>query len=212
MTPKNLQDEIVNILKLSFKSLINSWNGSDKIRLTIPFEGKQKRLSEQEFRFLFIEQFLLDTRLLDTRLSDYSLSIETPTIRTYAFTNCKHNNSFIYPNSSGRRGNIDLVIYLGKERVCLIEFKANNASEFEHGKDFAKLKYEPGTDTVRIFAEVFKKTNDKTILSLKNKISCNKFCTLSESTIFLGFSINHNTDSRVLITYNKDNKFNISKI
>ena len=71
--------------------------------------------------------------------------METPTRKNYSgFSKSKEcPNPKPQPNDYGRSGEFDLVIYELEEyklkRRCLIEFKANNASELDHKKDFVKL-------------------------------------------------------------------------
>jgi len=57
------------------------------------------------------------------------------------------------------------------KRVCLIEFKANNADEVDHEKDFLKLKNEEKDDVnvLRYFIEIVKSYRNDTIESLKGK-------------------------------------------
>ena len=62
------------------------------------------------------------------------------------------------------------------KRKCLIEFKANNADEHDHWKDFVKLNNlnEGGEDVLRYFIEVIKSYTENgensTVESLRGKL------------------------------------------
>jgi hypothetical protein len=62
------------------------------------------------------------------------------------------------------------------KRIALIEFKANNASLFDHKKDFVKLNNsEEGTeDILRFFIEIIKSFDKDTLLNLQYKIKGNE--------------------------------------
>ena len=126
--------------------------------------AKGTRISEQELRFAFVEEFNYYCR--ENKI-DLFYSVETPTKDTYSdfSTNPKRN-----PN--GRSAEFDMVIYdENLYRVCLIEFKANNADEVDHKKDFLKLDRDEGDNdsVLRYFIEIAKSYSEKTINSLKEK-------------------------------------------
>ncbi|WP_052306009.1 hypothetical protein [Phocaeicola salanitronis] len=94
------------------------------------------------------------------------------------------------PLLAGQSANFDFVIHDNNfRRIALIEFKANNADEYDHAKDFKKLNnQEEGDDSVlRYFIEIVKNANDRTYSSLHGKIEGNedifRCCSLSDGNI-----------------------------
>lgn len=154
-------------------------------KIHIPKNQGEYRISEQELKYIFIELFCKDDDF-----DDYTYSIETPTKLRYKFT---QNGKLTYPKSrEGRKANIDIVIFRKQERVCILEFKANNADAHSHAKDFMKLRDEPGKDLIRIFVELYTETDDTTLNNVANKLFQNKYgVNLDDNTIFIGLSVNH---------------------
>ena len=110
-----------------------------KSRLVFPMYGEHRnhetRISEQELRFSFVEAF---NKYCDKKNIDLFYSVETPTKDTYSGFKDKKEEPKQDPN--GRSAEFDLVIYNNDlKRVCLVEFKALNADEHDHWKDFVKL-------------------------------------------------------------------------
>ena len=145
--------------------------GETKTRIVFPhFSNGDTRISEQELRFAFVEAFNASQAVMDNNLF---YSVETPTRLKY-----KDFSSAPIQDEGGRSGEFDMVIFNDKqERVCLIEFKANNADTIDHRKDLLKLNKE-GDGILTFFIEVLKSytTGDeetKTIGSLKRKIKLN---------------------------------------
>ncbi len=145
--------------------------GETKTRIVFPhFSNGGTRINEQELRFAFVEAFNASQAVKDNNLF---YSVETPTRLKY-----KGFSSDPQQNDNGRSGEFDMVIFNEKqERVCLIEFKANNADATDHEKDLLKLDKE-GDGILTYFIEVLKSytTGDeetKTIGSLKRKIKLN---------------------------------------
>lgn len=145
-------------------------------RLVFPSYYKDKRpietrISEQELRFIFVEVF---NAYCDMEQLDLYYSVETPTKDTYKyFADSKENPM---PHDKGRSAEFDLVIFdEHMNRRCLVEFKAKNANEHDHKKDFVKLNnpIEGGNDVLRYFIEVIKSYNDNTKDSLKTKLDNN---------------------------------------
>ena len=131
-----------------------------KNRLIFPKNrNKETRVSEQELRFAFVEAFIESG---NKGKHDLFYSIETPTTETYSF------------KGKGRRsGNFDVVIFDGKmQRVCLMEFKANNPRIKEHNKDFEKLtnSEESKNAELRYFIEIVENNNKRTSTNLKDKL------------------------------------------
>ncbi|MCR5424260.1 MAG: hypothetical protein K6E93_05795 [Bacteroidales bacterium] len=163
-------------------------------RLHIPDRTDSNRVSEQELKYLFIQEFLNCEKC-----NNYSFSIETPTENeNYRFSNKdkKKIKPLKYPpeDRTGRCGNIDVVIFKGSNRVAIIEFKANNSGWFEHGKDFLKLANEPnqGHSLLRCFVEVYSKTDNNLIENnVAKKVYDNEYYPKASNTIFIGYSLYH---------------------
>lgn len=146
--------------------------GEIATRLIFPkYANNGIRISEQELRFAFVEAFNASQDVEDANLF---YSVETPTEKQYTgFTKGKP-MAVKDSDMDGRSGEFDLVILNDKhERVCLIEFKANNAGKSEHEKDLLKLK-EEGNGRLCYFIEVLRSySGTNTIGSLKNKFRLN---------------------------------------
>ena len=116
------------------------------------------RVSEQELRFMFVEEL---NKYCDAhREWEVYYSVETPTSNSYQLT-----------GESQQSGCIDLCIH-GKDlkRIALIEFKALNPSEHDHAKDAFKLKHEIEGE-FRYFIEIVKSHNCKTRGSIVDKLN-----------------------------------------
>lgn len=98
-------------------------------------------------------------------------------------------------DDKGRSGEFDMVIFELDEkrkkliRKCLIEFKAKNASELDHKKDFVKLSdsKEGGNGVLRYFIEILESYDEATISSLREKIASK-----SDITGFVCYSLKTN--------------------
>lgn len=127
------------------------------------------RISEQELRFVFVEQL---NKKIDEGWDVY-YSVETPTYDAYSgFSNGEPPKR----DEKGRSGEFDLVIFDNRlKRIALIEFKANNASEHEHMKDFVKLNNpkEGDNNVHRYFIEIVKSYDNGTLSSLRSKTEGN---------------------------------------
>ena len=123
-------------------------------------EGKV-RVSEQELRFMFVEEL---NKYCDEN-PDWKVfySVETPTSNSYRLT-----------GEGFQSGCIDLCIH-GKdlERIALIEFKALNPSEHDHAKDSFKLKHEIQGE-LRYFIEIVKSHSSETHKTIIKKLSVEK--------------------------------------
>lgn len=155
-------------------------------RLLVPqYRDGGGRISEQELKHVFIQEFLSCPTF-----EGWKYSIETPSVNIYKFT-CGHKplSEFkIGPDHGGRSANIDLCLYCDNKPSVLIEFKANNPGYFEHGKDFFKLENEPN-DSLKYFVELYQNTNKATMKSIEEKLFINTYCKLPENVLFLGFSL-----------------------
>ena len=187
MTTEELKKTIDNIITKTFTRLENVYlkhkerfsdtlplsPSENESRLVFPAyyydeSGEKKvkgtRISEQELRFAFVEEFNYYCR--ENKINLY-YSVETPTKNTYSDF-----SSDPKMNPEGRSAEFDLVIYdENLHRVCLIEFKANNADWVDHKKDFLKLDNEEKDkeDVLRYFIEIVKSYKDDTINNLKGK-------------------------------------------
>ncbi len=212
MDKQDLKKHVDAIIEKTFFRLSNAYQhkeGYTKTPITCPkkecrlvfpayYKDKEKngtRISEQELRFCFVEAL---NDYCDTKGLNLFYSIETPTIDKYSgFTKKEGCNP--KPNSDGgRSAEFDLVIFdENLKRKCLIEFKANNADEHEHLKDFVKLNNseEGGDDVLRYFIEVIKSYTEgdstkRTVGSLKKKLEINN------GAIFYCYALEGKSDRR----------------
>ena len=103
-------------------------------------------MSEQELRFVFVEQF-------NKIAKDNNLyySVETPTRGKYSFS--KKEKPCV--NKNGQSGEFDMVIHNEQgERICLIEFKANFPAVGDYEKDFLKLENESNSGCPAYFIQL----------------------------------------------------------
>lgn len=117
---------------------------------------KYTRISEQELRFLFVEEFLKKLN------NGFYYSVETPTKEKYKFGKT---NDDIKNDVSGRSASIDMCIFkkCNKNkytRIFNIEFKNTNASKKSISKDILKLMNEKENGA---FLLLLKNTNKGTL-------------------------------------------------
>lgn len=178
-TPKEYIEEII---QKTFEAIQDAYNYQTENAPKLDNQNRQKlsrvvfpqkrdettRISEQELRCIFIEQ-------LNKKINegwDVFYSIETPTRSAYKGF-CRGETP--RQDESGRSGQFDLVIFNNRlERIALIEFKANNASDHEHLKDYVKLNNPKEGDALRYFIEIVKSFDNGTLSSLCNKTEGNK--------------------------------------
>jgi hypothetical protein len=168
-------DSVVNICRAVLKRLsemdYERKGGSSVERLIFPNtspsikEGKTftevellkyTRISEQELRFLFVEEFLKEPS------NDFYYSVETPTKEKYKFGKT-HDDIKIDP--SGRSASIDMCIFKKcsenkYHRLLNIEFKNANTSKKSISKDILKLMHEEENGA---FVLLLKNTNTGTL-------------------------------------------------
>ena len=126
---------------------------------------KYTRISEQELRFLFVEQFLKDTD------KDLFYSVETPTEKKYRFG--KTNEDIPILDDTGRSASIDMCVFKRDSdnkynRFLNIEFKKANASKKSISKDILKLMNENQNGA---FILLLKNTDAGTLKSVFQKFS-----------------------------------------
>ena len=164
--------------------------GDNGSRLIFPhystvYRDGETRISEQELRFVFIEQF--NAYCAENNLKLF-YSVETPTEYKYTFTD--KNNP--HKDDDGQSAMFDLCIHNENlERIALVEFKALNPDEFCYNKDFCKLDAEkeckPELET--FFIMMVKKTNTGTYGHIRKKIE-NK----GENTVFRCYDLEAGED------------------
>lgn len=154
------------------------------------YSDGRTRISEQELRFAFVEAFIASE---DVKAKKFYYSIETP-------TQCKYkgfsSNPQVAKDGEGRSGEFDMVIFNDKlQRICLIEFKANNPGIIEHKKDLLKLKTEGSQEQTgeicRYLIEVLESYNNGTISNLKGKVQQENE---DNKTVVLCFSLEQRED------------------
>ena len=131
-------------------------------QLIFPSKNSGKRISEQELRQLFIEEF-------KEKHTDLYFSIETPTVYKYSFTNELND---ICVSEKGQSALIDMCILQKKSevsdynRLLNIEFKHKNVTEAIISKDILKLMHEKEDGA---FILLLKNTDDGTLKSVFKK-------------------------------------------
>lgn len=179
MDNERIKERIVEILSNTFKVIDKCYEHNDEAskkadfekagsRLIFPCYSKtyrkgMRRISEQELRFVFIEQF---TQYCEEKNWDAYYSVETPTEWKYKFSGEEFPHKT--DDGSGQSAMIDVCIHNNSgERICLIEFKAGNPDEFCYLKDFVKLNEEQG---LCFFIQLLEKQGGRTQDSILTKI------------------------------------------
>ena len=185
--PKDIKEFVDKVADNTFETLHAIYKNERPLypqdnghsRLIFP-NGKEKdaeieeendlRVSEQELRFTFIEEFY---KLCSEKYCDYLYSVETPTIGHYDFKTDEKKPQRV-PQEKGQSGNFDMVIH-NKEnkRVCLIEFKALNVLQEKIEKDYVKLmnEEEGNGDVMRYFIHLLPSHNSGTVKNVRNKLN-----------------------------------------
>lgn len=217
-----IEQHIERILKETFSRLYSCYpqigkeclDNSNNTRLIFPPYGEDQngeaRVSEQELRFTFVEAFNNHCKKCEAA-AEFRYSVETPTNGKYRFKN----TDSPHIDNNGKSGNMDLVIHdKGGERLCLIEFKANNPEPKEIEKDLVKLTNceecdrETGKPIPRYFIGMVKSTQpESTKKSIKDKIDKirvkPKDDRNSEQVYIIFFNLDDNS-----ILYEENFKFN----
>lgn len=197
MIMENFKSKLEEIIYDTFDILRNNSSGS---RLIFPtYSNGTRRVSEQELRFVFVEQL---QKLLEEY--DFFYSVETPTKDKYKFS---ENRKKIVPQISveGQSASFDLSI-MDKNRntIVIIEFKAKNANPHEYAKDFCKLWNPEEKGAYKYFLNVFEKIEKGTEKSFKEKLNPQKNKWLleknsSEEVMVIAQSL-YQDDPRIKIT------------
>lgn len=182
MEQKQLEGIINSIISKTFEVLemvFQNQNEGNPCRIVNPnsrlvfphystlYRNGEIRISEQELRFAFVEQFNKNN---DVKRHNLFYSVETPTELKYSFKD-KMNPK---PDADGQSAMVDLAIHNEKyERIALIEFKALNPDEFCYKKDFCKLTAEWENDKrlTTFFVMILKSSDKRTEQNVNNKIS-----------------------------------------
>lgn len=162
---KNVISKTFDVIKSVYKSqkdgLTGQTTGDTGSRIIFPNKRKndETRVSEQELRFIFVEQLNLYLQTEEGKSWNVYYSVETPTKGEYGFSNPDKKES----------GNIDLTIHDSKfNRIAIIEFKANNPRKQSYQKDFEKLTNEP-TVPNRYFIQILENINSGTVPNIKKE-------------------------------------------
>lgn len=128
-------------------------------------KGKVDRVSEQELRLLFIEEFLIETH-------DLFYSIETPTHLKYSFGKSHEDIKIAGELIKGQSALHDLSLFEknknGFKRILNIEFKHKNASLKSIVKDVLKLMHEEHNG---VFILLLNNATDATLESVFRKLT-----------------------------------------
>lgn len=151
------------IIEDSIKQLSKVYNEQSRCtRLIFPLYSnrKEKRISEQEIRFLFVREI--------EKYNEYYYAVEAPTCKKYRFSD----NSAPIIDKNGQSGNLDICLYEKdgnkyKEKH-LIEFKALNPQLNSYSKDFLKLLRDQDK-LINYFIQIIKTDNKKCIINIIKK-------------------------------------------
>lgn len=133
---KICREVLLHLSKMGYEVRIGSSSGQLIFPKKIQANGDKDRISEQELRLLFIEEFKKNYESL-------FYSIETPTFVKYNFG--KHYED-IRPDKNGQSASLDMCIFKRNsdsyERILNIEFKSKNPPIKHFAKDILKLMHE----------------------------------------------------------------------
>lgn len=141
--------------------ITRSDNPQSRILFPLKRDRESIRVSEQEMRFIFVEQLYKEIK----NGWDVYYSVETPTLDTYNFKEEPKQDP------DGQSANVDLVIFNNQfRRIALIEFKANNPKVHDYKKDFVKLNNkEEGEFVERFFIEIIKNDDKEPSIIFKGR-------------------------------------------
>lgn len=160
---KTLKDVIDEVIESAFQSITNLYNSKDgsvqstRLRYATYKHSDNKdkpRLSEQELRFLFVEEFCKNSLV---KKLDLHYSVETPTNGWYNFT-----------GRNKRSGNLDMTIWQRDKVIAIIEFKAKNRS---YETDLEKLTNTDEGDVLRYLVNILTNATSGTADNLKKKFN-----------------------------------------
>ncbi|MBQ6311192.1 MAG: hypothetical protein IJK74_06560 [Bacteroidales bacterium] len=170
---KSVKERIIDILDNTFKILDNCYKNNGEAlgkadynasgsRIIFPcYSDGERRISEQELRFVFVEQLL---KYCKDKKWDAYYSVETPTEWKYRFSG----EQKPHKTKDGQSAMVDVCIHdKNGKRLCLIEFKAGNPDKFCYVKDLVKL-YEEGR--LGFFVQLLESQNSGTQESIESEI------------------------------------------
>ena len=147
------QEKLEKVIEKTFSILRENQPES---RIKFPkYSNSQRRVSEQELRFVFVEQV---QDLL--KEYDYFYSVETPTNSKYVFS---ENKKFVKPYvatepGAGRSASFDLsIVDKDGNTIAIIEFKAKSSDPHEYAKDLCKLWNREEKSHYKYFLNLFEK-------------------------------------------------------
>ena len=184
-TTKDNKEIILDIISEAFKNVKNAYdlsnepNSSKDSRLIFPKKRDESirvsepniRVSEQELRFAFVEEFL---KYVKKKKKDWYYAVEVPTKIKYDFSDKK--NPKVAEEGKGKSASFDLAIYAKGDNnfnlIALLEFKAGNPKKFDYHKDLVKLASEKGGDNevLRFFIEIVKNADKGTLKNIESKL------------------------------------------
>lgn len=161
---EDFEKDLDSVIKETF-DILRSHPQKGASRLVFPdYTLGGMRVSEQELRFVFVEQI---QKLL--KKYNYFYSVETPTKDRYKFT--QDGRNIPCKSGEGQSANFDLTIKDGdKKNIAIIEFKANTASEHAYAKDLCKLWNTKEEGDYRYFICLFKKMNKNTLETFERNL------------------------------------------
>ena len=175
-TTKDNKEIILDIISEAFKNVKNAYdlsnepNSSKDSRLIFPKKRDESiRVSEQELRFAFVEEFLNNEEA-----KDWYYAVEVPTKIKYDFSDKK--NPKVAEEGKGKSASFDLAIYAKGDNnfnlIALLEFKAENPKKFDYHKDLVKLENEKEGDNevLRFFIEIVKNADERTPKNIESKL------------------------------------------
>ena len=175
-TTKDNKEIILDIISEAFKNVKNAYdlsnepNSSKDSRLIFPKKRDESiRVSEQELRFAFVEEFLNNEEA-----KDWYYAVEVPTKIKYDFSDKK--NPKVAEEGKGKSASFDLAIYAKGDNnfnlIALLEFKAVNPKKFDYHKDLVKLENEKEGDNevLRFFIEIVKNADERTPKNIESKL------------------------------------------
>lgn len=149
-------------------------DSSEASRLIFPKKRDESiRVSEQELRFAFVEEFLKDE---EAKAKDWFYAVEVPTKGKYYFSDKENEPKAVGEADKGQSASFDLAIYTKGDDdfnlIALLEFKAGNPKEFSYHKDLVKLENENegGNEVLRFFIEIVENANSGTKRNIESKL------------------------------------------
>jgi len=166
--------KVEQLIKSSLKELKDiSWENSNATvnqdsRLIFPQycvgkHKKKKRISEQEARFLFVLEL--------EKQNDFYYSVETPTKKSYRFSDKSKKDFSPQICENGQSASIDVTLYKYEKnefiRKHLIEFKFGNV--YTCKKDFLKLLCDDEKTNPNFYINILENCDIRTLASVVDK-------------------------------------------